>query len=360
MRRVALCLVCLFGLALSACQSNPPAPVIERTKPVSKPKPAVSKKIESPSNKDWRPDTYVVKKGDTLFAIGLENGLDYKEIAAANNIASPYTIKVGQTLDLTSFKTKNTNAGNASNTATTTPANSKTEDGVVLSPIKTEPAVVAVPTGGTATDAKPAPSAVTPILVEPKASREVYSQEAWNRPTSKPTVVATKPAAVGTLPTDAKSTEVKPAEAKPVEAKPADSKPTEAKPNTSTTDDSEAMDWNWPTQGKISAGFNESSNKGIDIAGTMGQAITAAAPGKVIYSGSDLRGYGKLVIIKHNKTYLSVYAHNSKILVKEGQSVSAKQTIAEMGNSDTNSVKLHFEIRRLGKSVDPSKYLSQN
>ena len=108
------------------------------------------------------------------------------------------------------------------------------------------------------------------------------------------------------------------------------------------------------------ANFNEASNKGIDIAGIAGQAVNAAAPGKVIYSGSDLRGYGKLVIIKHNATYLSVYAHNSLILVKEGQPIARGQKIAEMGNSDSNSVKLHFEIRRQGKSVDPSKYLTAN
>ena len=108
------------------------------------------------------------------------------------------------------------------------------------------------------------------------------------------------------------------------------------------------------------ANFNESSNKGLDIGGNTGQAINAASSGKVIYSGSDLRGYGKLVIIKHNKTYLSVYAHNSKIIVKEGQIVAAGQKIAEMGNTDSNTVKLHFEIRRLGKSVDPAGYLNQN
>ena len=88
--------------------------------------------------------------------------------------------------------------------------------------------------------------------------------------------------------------------------------------------------------------------------------VNAAAAGKVIYSGSDLRGYGKLVIIKHNKTYLSVYAHNSAIVIKEGQQVSKGQKIAEMGNSDTDQVKLHFEIRRQGKSVDPTKYLIGN
>jgi len=86
----------------------------------------------------------------------------------------------------------------------------------------------------------------------------------------------------------------------------------------------------------------------------------AASGGKVIYSGSDLRGYGKLIIIKHNKTFLSVYAHNNKLLVKEGQQVTAGQKIAEMGNTDSNTVKLHFEIRQQGKSVDPAKYLTQN
>ncbi|MEI8119101.1 MAG: peptidoglycan DD-metalloendopeptidase family protein, partial [Methylophilaceae bacterium] len=98
----------------------------------------------------------------------------------------------------------------------------------------------------------------------------------------------------------------------------------------------------------------------IDIAGSAGQAINAAAGGKVIYSGSDLRGYGKLVIIKHNANYLSVYAHNSNLLVKEGQQVVSGQKIAEMGSSDSDKVKLHFEIRKLGKSVDPSKYLAAN
>ena len=99
---------------------------------------------------------------------------------------------------------------------------------------------------------------------------------------------------------------------------------------------------------------------GIDIHGKLGQPVTASASGKVIYCGSDLRGYGKLVIIKHNKNYLSVYAHNSQILVKEGQQVSKGQKIAEMGNSDADKVKLHFEIRRQGKSVDPAKYLGSS
>jgi lipoprotein NlpD len=120
------------------------------------------------------------------------------------------------------------------------------------------------------------------------------------------------------------------------------------------------ISWIWPTKGKVIAGFNDGGNKGIDIAGSKGQPILAAAPGKVIYSGSDLRGYGKLVIVKHNNTYLSVYANNSNILVKEGQQVSAGQKIAEMGDTDSNTVKLHFEIRQQGKSVDPAKFLASN
>jgi lipoprotein NlpD len=113
-----------------------------------------------------------------------------------------------------------------------------------------------------------------------------------------------------------------------------------------------------PTSGKLIAGFSETENrKGVDIVGQRGQVVVASASGKVVYSGSGLRGYGKLIIIKHNKTFLSAYAHNDQILVKEGQSVRKGQKIAEMGNSDADQVKLHFEIRKLGKPVDPAKYL---
>lgn len=127
-----------------------------------------------------------------------------------------------------------------------------------------------------------------------------------------------------------------------------------------TADDSEdaPIEWGMPTQGKLIGQYSESANrKGIDIAGKLGQPVLASAAGKVVYSGSGLRGYGKLIIIKHNKTYLSAYAHNDKVLVKEGQSVTRGQKIAEMGNTDADRVELHFEVRRLGKPVDPAKYL---
>ena len=329
---------------LAACESNPPAPVIERTPQASKPKPPPQTKPVA-TVKDWRPDGHIVKKSETLFGIGLEYGLDYKEIAAANNIPAPYPIKIGQKIDLSSFKTKT--VAEAKNTEV-----KSTDDGVVITPMKTEPVVIVDKATGKVSD-KPVADAkplVTPVLSEPKAVREPYSLAALNRAAPKP--ISTKPA-------EAKPTETQAATSKPAETKPIETKPAETKPIVQNTSDDESIAWAWPTQGKVVAGFNEASNKGLDIAGKTGQTISAASGGKVIYSGSDLRGYGKLVIIKHNKTYLSVYAHNSKIVVKEGQTVSADQKIAEMGNTDSNSVKLHFEIRRLGKSVDPAKYLNQ-
>jgi lipoprotein NlpD len=306
-------LLAIATISLISCASSPPAPVINRDTSINKPNAPLSK--DNGTNKsgtDWRPNTYTVKKGDTLYAIGLEFGYDYKEIASVNNLSPPYPIKVGQILNLP---------------GTTAEKPVPTEEGdVVVTPITTDAVM---------SETKVTPPAVTPILSQPKAIREPYSLAALNSGT------ATKP-----------STEVA---AKPAASTDAAAKPAEVK---ATTGD--AVTWIWPTNGKVVANFNEASNKGIDIAGTAGQAINAASSGKVIYSGSDLRGYGKLIIIKHNKTFLSVYAHNSKLLVKEGQIVAAGQKIAEMGNTDSNSVKLHFEIRQQGKSVDPAKYLPQH
>ena len=117
--------------------------------------------------------------------------------------------------------------------------------------------------------------------------------------------------------------------------------------------------WQWPTSGNVIQGFSNSDggNKGIDISGSRGQAVKAAASGRVVYAGNALRGYGNLIIIKHNDDFLSAYAHNDKILVSDQQEVKAGQEIAKMGSSGTNNVKLHFEIRYKGKSVDPTRYL---
>ncbi len=321
-------------LGITACTSNPPAPVIERnTKPTTSTKPAKTK--PTTANKDWRPDSYTVKKGDTLYSIGLEFGYDYKEIAASNNIQAPYGIKVGQQLKFAALKDK---ADGVKSEDIKSGDAIKSDNGVVITPMKIDPV-----NSVTVTDAPKSPIMIT----EPKTKREPYSLEALNRPVAVATIP--KPADINKPNTEAKAnTDTKP------EVKP------EAKTDTKAevVSDEEPV-WTWPTKGKVIGNFNENNNKGIDIAGTEGQTISAAAAGKVIYSGSDLRGYGKLVIIKHNKTFLSVYAHNSKIVVKEGQQITRGQKIAEMGSTDSDKVALHFEIRQQGKSVDPAKFLTQ-
>lgn len=134
-----------------------------------------------------------------------------------------------------------------------------------------------------------------------------------------------------------------------------DSKSSSADKPSNGADDN--VGWIWPAQGALLASFNEVKNKGLDIAGKGGDSVIASADGRVVYAGSGLRGYGNLIILKHNDTYLTAYAHNRTLLVKEDQAVKKGQKIAEMGSSDTDRVKLHFEIRRQGKPVDPAKYL---
>jgi len=119
------------------------------------------------------------------------------------------------------------------------------------------------------------------------------------------------------------------------------------------------MNFIWPSSGSLVAGFDEARNKGFDIAGKAGDPVLAAADGRVVYAGAGLRGYGNLVILKHNNIYLTAYAHNQTLLVKEDQNVRRGQKIAEMGSTDADRVKLHFEIRRQGKPVDPARYLPQ-
>jgi lipoprotein NlpD len=137
-------------------------------------------------------------------------------------------------------------------------------------------------------------------------------------------------------------------------AKPVAPPPAAAVPAAVAEDD---LAFIWPASGSLVAGFDEAKNKGLDLGGKVGDAVVAAADGRVVYAGAGLRGYGNLLILKHNNTYLTAYAHNQTLLVKEDQSVRKGQKIAEMGSSDADRVKLHFEIRRQGKPVDPAKYL---
>jgi lipoprotein NlpD len=165
--------------------------------------------------------------------------------------------------------------------------------------------------------------------------------------TVEPNGVVTRP--VAPQPTVTPSSPTAPVAAASAPAKP-------ATPPTAASGD-EDLGWIWPAHGTLIAGFDEAKNKGLDIAGKAGDSVLAAADGRVVYAGAGLRGYGNLIILKHNNTYLTAYAHNQALLVKEDQSVQKGQKIAEMGNSDADRVKLHFEIRRQGKPVDPARYL---
>ncbi len=301
-------------LVAAGCTSTRhPAPVSDRTQPSAQPvaKPAPAAPVSAAREADTRPELYTVRRGDTLYMIALDHGLDYKELAEWNNIDNPNVIRAGQQLRLRA------------------PASS-----TIATPLKTAPAVQGKPVAG-APLAAPAATAQTggeAVKSQPKGVKLPYSEQA---------VAQLSGAAVKSPP---------PAVAK--------AEPRGEEKTAGTEDDDEKIDWGWPTAGKPSSAFNETTNlKGIGIAGKAGQPIIASAPGKVLYSGDGIRGYGKLVIIKHNKVFLSVYAHNNQLIVKEGQAVIKGQKIAEMGNSDADQVKLHFEIRRFGKPVDPIRLL---
>jgi lipoprotein NlpD len=184
--------------------------------------------------------------------------------------------------------------------------------------------------GGTAVSTKP----VATARVEPRGL-DAKPAPAGSAPAAS---APGSPAAVPALP------------AAPVAAAPA----TASVPAVREADD---LSWGWPASGTVLAGYDEARNKGLSIGGKAGDSVLAAADGRVVYAGSGLRGYGNLVILKHNTTYLTAYAHNQSLLVKEDQQVKRGQKIAEMGSTDAERVQLHFEIRKLGKPVDPARLL---
>lgn len=291
-----------FALALAGCASKTPAPVVGRNgQPTSQ----------------QAADSYTVKAGDTVYSIAREHGMDHRELIALNGLENPNQISVGRVLKIRSPSA----AVSGSEATVVTPV---TSDTVTVQPIGDVPA---------ATQRPESVGSAEQLKRGPKAGREPYSDQALA-------------AAQGQDASRVVETPV----AKPAEPKP-DDKPA------ATVADADGISWTWPASGKPIGAFGAGGNKGIDIAGKMGDPVVAAGDGKVIYSGSSLRGYGKLLIVKHNANYLSAYAHNSNVLVKEGQSVSRGQKIAEMGNSDADQVKLHFEIRLQNKPVDPMKYL---
>ena len=266
----------------------------------------------------YKGNTYKVNKGDTMFLIAYLTGMDVKDLASMNNMKEPYSLSVGQTLKISNCSTKTVTttvpvkttapaapAAPAEPEVTYTPGANGTQigsDGTVIGPIKS-----GVATGGASTPAFTNNTPSTPVTTTTQV-------ETTNNTPVNANVVA------------------------PVASNVA---------------------WQWPTQGNVIQGFSNSDggNKGIDISGSRGQAVKAAASGRVVYAGNALRGYGNLIIIKHNDDFLSAYAHNDKILVSDQQEVKAGQEIAKMGSTGTNAVKLHFEIRYKGKSVDPVRYL---
>jgi lipoprotein NlpD len=370
--RVAVAVACAAVL-LAGCATRRPAPVEDRTMantqaPVVVVPPAGAPAVPGAAQPAPVP-TYTVKRGDTLHQIALDTGLDYRELAAWNNIENVNVIRVGQVLRLIA-------PGEAVPVAQDAVAAGTS--GVVTMPLRAASPVVdsgsgpaAAGTPGASGAPSPAPAAASGIATAaasapssaslktgPKAIKQPYSDQAVRELTLAASAV---PAPTEKLamaqPGGVRSEPVPRSDAKAEPASPAAEAPPAA-PSPATAGDPDRLDWAWPTKGKIIAGFSDTANlKGIDIAGSAGQAIHASAPGRVVYAGNGLRGYGKLIIIKHNATYLSAYAHNREILVKEGQQVTRGQKIAEMGNTDADQVKLHFEIRRQGKPMDPAKYL---
>jgi lipoprotein NlpD len=295
-----------ISIVLSACSTETrQAPVIDRPAPPSANKaPRVSHPAPAPAPASDEPKadargSYTVRKGDTLLKIALDFGQNYRDIVAWNNLADPDDIKVGQVLRVTP-----PDRGNNNGLAGTNPITMPGADKPAVPPKKTTPRGDKKPyTEGNLADSQ-------------KDDNPTVNPKAAERPS-------------GAL----------------------------AAGSTVTANDDEKLSWMWPSNGRIIATFDEGKNKGIDIAGRLGQQVMAAGPGKVMYAGSGIRGYGNLVIVKHSNSLLSAYAHNRAILVKEGDSVAKGQAIAEMGDSDADTVKLHFEIRQQGKPVDPSKFL---
>jgi lipoprotein NlpD len=328
--RLGLLCVLGFSAVLTACASSPlgsSAPVDDRGTMAGRPAvagatapgaavangaPATPKNLPGAENAG-KPGYYTVRPGDTMIRIGLDTGQSWREIARWNGLDNANIIEVGQVLRIVP-------PGTAAVAAAPLPAGAGTG----------APATASPPAAGASdvvTRPVTSPSPVTAGSVPPPGTRSVAAASP----------AASAPASVTPQPAPA-----------PVAAAP-------LPPASSPSD--EDVGWIWPTAGSVITRFDEASNKGIGINGKLGDPVLAAGDGRVVYSGAGLRGYGNLVILKHNNTYLTAYAHNQTLLVKEDQTVRKGQKIAEMGQSDADRVKLHFEIRRQGKPVDPLRFL---
>jgi len=300
--------VLMAAVLVAACASRPTsAPVVERGAAPAKPPTAVG----------VARGTHVVKQGETLYSIALEHGVDYRELGRWNGLSDTARIRVGQSLRLSPPEA----GAQASATAKGVEiGNARGSGGVETRPLDSG-TITAQGQGDGSTK------------TSPKALRLPYSKENVAMLSGKPGQ-APAPAAT-TATSSAPATATTPAPTAP----------------------QGALGFVWPAKGKVLNGFAEPNSKGVDIGGRPGDPVVAAAPGRVMYTGTGIRGYGKLIVIKHDKGYNSVYAHNRSILVKEGQKVTRGERIAELGATDSDRPKLHFEIRKSGKPVDPMKYL---
>ncbi len=251
-----------------------------------------------------KPGYYTVKPGETVLRIALDNGLNWRDLVRWNNLENPNLLEVGQVLRVVPPAADATGA-----TARAVPGTARVESRP-LDARNAAAGAASAPAGAAAAQAPVAPPPASPAA-----------------PTAPP------PPAPGSLP------------------------PPPASAATAPRDAGEDVVWAWPAAGAVVAGFDEGRNKGLTIAGKAGDPVFAAGDGRVVYAGSSLRGYGNLVIVKHNDLFLSAYAHNQVLLVKDDQVVRRGQKIAEMGSTDAERVQLHFEIRRQGKPVDPAKLL---
>ncbi|MCC8995537.1 MAG: peptidoglycan DD-metalloendopeptidase family protein [Nitrosomonas sp.] len=339
-RRGLLLSVITFYL-IGCSTTRTPAPVVDRDK---------ESRSQAATN-DLTNQYYIVQKGDTLHSIGATHGIDAKKLAEWNNISDPRMLRVGQKLNL--YIPKKDDSQPTLYALPQQPIQnipeSTAQPNVVPLPDTPASGVGAGANTGTVIEQ-------SNIKKTPKAVKLPYSEQNMaqlKRADSQSlSVIAPVTSDAVTSPNTQLSTQ------QPIEQRNAR---IEAAPSPDTQKNEKSThnlstDWIWPTNGKLLSNFSKNS-KGLKISGQSGQPILASASGEVVYSGNGLRGYGNLIIIKHNNTYLSAYAHNSRILVKEGDSVTKGQKIAEMGNTDADSVQLHFEIRKNGKPVDPLIYL---
>ncbi len=323
--KIFLCLP-LIGF-ISACSTHPPAPVIDLKHSLNT-LPDYSQ-IERGS---YNGSYYEVQKGDTLYFIAYVTNRDVKEIIEANKLPPPHTIHPGQKLKLWGEKYIPPEYGQKS-TIAAIDAPETDDSSKVLTLSVTAPPVAAV-------------TIAPPVVKKPKTELNTIKPKENSKTVTqkkpKPETQAIKLVE-----------EQKPKEYSQTVTK---NKPAINKPK---AESKKPLSWQWPTDGRVINGFSssDSGNKGLDIAGSLGQTVTASADGKIVYAGNALRGYGNLIIIKHNDDYLSAYAHNDQLFVSERQDVKKGQKIAAMGSSGTNSVRLHFEIRYRGKSVNPLRYL---